>query len=104
MTLFTKTLVFLFITALPAHAGQVTKTHADDRNRNSSLNFESVFESYQPYRHQPVAPWQQSNKRVGEVGGWRTYAREAAESEGAETAPRSGPDASQPAHDHGSAP
>jgi hypothetical protein len=104
MTRFTKTLVFLFIAALPVHAGQVTKTHADDWGRNSSLNFESVFESYQPYRHQSVAPWRQSNKRVGKVGGWSSYAREAAEPEDAEAPPRSSPVASQPAHDHGSAP
>lgn len=104
MTLFTKTLVFLFITALQVHAGQVTETHAVDESRNSSLRFESVFDGYQSYRHQSVAPWKQANERVKEVGGWRAYAREAAEPEDVEASPPSGPDVSQPAHEHGSAP
>lgn len=104
MTVFTHTLAFLFVLTLPVHAGQGTEPHVVDESRNSSLRFESVFDGYQSYRHQSVAPWKESNERVGEVGGWRAYAREAAEPEGSEAPPRSGPDASRPAHDHGSTP
>ncbi|MBU4523824.1 MAG: hypothetical protein KUA37_04085 [Desulfomicrobium sp.] len=104
MTAFTHTLVFLFMLTLPGHAGQGTEPDAADGSRNSSLRFESVFDGYQSYRHQSVAPWKESNERVREVGGWRSYAREAAEPEGPEAPPRSDPDASRPAHDHGSTP
>lgn len=45
------------------------------------LEFESVFDAYRPYRHQAAAPWREANDRVGAIGGWRTYAREAAEQE-----------------------
>ena len=103
MTLFTQTLVFLFFTAFPVNAGQVTKTHATEWVRNSSLKFESVFENYQPYRHQSVAPWSQSNKRVGEAGGRRAYAREAAEQDNLE-APSPSAETLPPVLVHGSTP
>ena len=104
MTAFTNALVLLFMLVLPVLAGQGAEPGAADGSRNSSLRFESVFDGYQSYRHQSVAPWEQSNERVREVGGWRAYAREAAEPEGAEAPPQNGPGVSRPAHDHGSAP
>ncbi len=102
MTAFTNALVLLFMLVLPVQAGQGAELGAADGS--SSLRFESVFDGYQSYRHQPVAPWEQSNERVREVGGWRAYAREAAEPEGAEAPPQNGPGVSRPAHDHGSVP
>lgn len=102
MTAFTNALVLLFMLVLPVHAGQGAEPGAADGS--SSLRFESVFDGYRSYRHQSVAPWEQSNERVREVGGWRAYAREAAEPEGAEAPPQNGPDTSRPAHNHGSAP
>lgn len=34
------------------------------------------FDKYQAWQDEPVQDWRQSNDRVGEVGGWRTYLRE----------------------------
>jgi hypothetical protein len=34
--------------------------------------------NYQRWRDEPVADWRRANDRVGEIGGWRTYLREAA--------------------------
>ncbi len=35
------------------------------------------FDKYQNFRDEPVADWREANDRVGEIGGWRTYLREA---------------------------
>ncbi|MEW5966750.1 MAG: hypothetical protein AB1720_07085 [Pseudomonadota bacterium] len=35
------------------------------------------FKHYQGWRDEPVQDWRAANDRVGEVGGWRTYLREA---------------------------
>lgn len=35
------------------------------------------FKNYQGWRDEPVADWRALNERVGEIGGWRTYLREA---------------------------
>lgn len=35
------------------------------------------FKHYQGWRDEPLRDWRQANERVGEIGGWRTYLREA---------------------------
>ncbi|MBU1395838.1 MAG: hypothetical protein KKE84_06810 [Gammaproteobacteria bacterium] len=37
----------------------------------------TLFKQYQRWRDEPLQDWRQSNERVGEIGGWRTYLREA---------------------------
>jgi hypothetical protein len=44
----------------------------------ASAAYLSVFDSYQPFADEKIAPWKASNDTVGKVGGWRAYAREAA--------------------------
>lgn len=41
--------------------------------------YASVFRAYQPLGEQTVSPWAQTNAVVGAIGGWRAYAREAAQ-------------------------
>lgn len=41
--------------------------------------FSSVFESYQPYTEEKIANWKQANDNTARIGGWRAYAKEAAE-------------------------
>lgn len=38
----------------------------------------SPFETYRRYRDEPVGDWRKANEQVGQIGGWRAYAREAA--------------------------
>lgn len=38
----------------------------------------SAFEGYRPFADEPVADWRTTNDRVGRIGGWQAYAREAA--------------------------
>jgi hypothetical protein len=51
------------------------------------------FERYQAWRDAPLEDWRQANERVGEIGGWRTYLREAQQG-------GDGPDSGQSQHGH----
>jgi hypothetical protein len=44
--------------------------------------YRSVFEGYQPYGESKMVPWKEANDTVGQIGGWRAYAKEAAEGQG----------------------
>lgn len=98
MTAMMRASLLMLALAWPAHAAPGAETPRAAGPEGVVLGYESVFDAYRPYVHQPVAPWRQSNDRVGEVGGWRAYAREAAQPEGAE-----GHAGHAPAntHDHG---
>ena len=48
-----------------------------------AARYRSPFNGYQPYTETPVASWRETNDRVRERGGWRTYAREAREPDAA---------------------
>lgn len=73
--------VLVALLAFPLQAGAAGQRDAAVSPPAEALRFESAFDGYAPYAPQPVAPWRQSNDRVGEVGGWRAYAREAAQPE-----------------------
>lgn len=92
--------VFMLMVWTPA-----VLVHADSFGKEGppALRFDSVFERYRSYEPQFVAPWRQSNDRVGDVGGWRTYSREASEPEDSGAQP-TGSDAPHSGHEHGSAP
>ena len=40
------------------------------------------FSHYQNWRDEPLQDWREANERVGEIGGWLTYLREAQEDKG----------------------
>jgi hypothetical protein len=61
-----------------------------------SSTYRSAFESYRPFRDIDVGSWRAMNDRVGEIGGWRTYAREIAQG-AAESAPAASPSPTAPA-------
>jgi hypothetical protein len=45
----------------------------------AALPYRSVFDGYQPFTDQKVLPWKETNATVEKIGGWRAYAKEAAE-------------------------
>ncbi len=51
---------------------------------SAPIAWRSAFEGYQPYTEAPVANWREANDTVGRIGGWRAYAREAQEAQGAQ--------------------
>ena len=42
----------------------------------TKLQYSSAIGAYQAYADQQVQSWREANDRVGEIGGWRTYAKE----------------------------
>lgn len=38
----------------------------------------SAFDGYKPYTDEPIHPWVPANATVAHIGGWRSYAKEAA--------------------------
>ena len=40
------------------------------------LSYTSAFAGYEAYKEQSVQGWRQANDKVGEIGGWRAYAKE----------------------------
>lgn len=74
--------------------------------------YRSAFGLYRPWQEQALGDWRALNDRVGRIGGWRTYLREAHAPEPASpatmTAPPMEPGATpaapvrpRPGHDHG---
>lgn len=43
------------------------------------LAYPSALAAYKSYAEQPVSSWREANDTVGRIGGWRSYAREAAQ-------------------------
>ena len=56
------------------------------------VGFQSVLEGYKPYTDEKIVNWKAANDSVGQIGGWRTYAKEAAQ-----TSPAQGPTPASPA-------
>ncbi|MET4578233.1 hypothetical protein [Ottowia thiooxydans] len=52
-------------------------TEAPKPTTLTKLSYSSPFETYQGYADQPVQSWRKANDRVGQIGGWRAYAKEA---------------------------
>lgn len=64
----------------------------------SPLPYTSALSAYQAYTDEQVQPWREANERVGRIGGWRTYAKEAARGTSAPQAPVANPHAGQHQH------
>ena len=41
------------------------------------LVYVSVFENYRGWQELPISSWPDVNRTVGEIGGWRSYAKQA---------------------------
>jgi hypothetical protein len=61
-----------------------------------ALEYRSTFEGYKRFDDVKVQPWRDSNTTVGQIGGWRAYAKEAQEP--AASAPGSATPASTDPH------
>ncbi|TXH59059.1 MAG: hypothetical protein E6Q93_09605 [Burkholderiaceae bacterium] len=65
----------------------------------SKLQYVSPLRAYKPYADQPVESWREANDRVGRIGGWRAYAKEAQMGQPAKDAPQDPVKAPTPAAD-----
>ncbi|OZA27226.1 MAG: hypothetical protein B7X93_09410 [Hydrogenophilales bacterium 17-61-9] len=50
---------------------------AETMPMEKSMASSQPFGAYQNWRDEPLQDWREANARVGEIGGWRTYLREA---------------------------
>ena len=69
----------LAVTSLFAQTGVSTAPATTASASAAPPAFSSVFDSYQPYTEEKTANWQQANDNTARIGGWRAYAKEAAE-------------------------
>lgn len=43
----------------------------------TQLQYTSPLRAYQAYADEPIQSWREANDRVGRIGGWRAYAKDA---------------------------
>lgn len=62
----------------------------------SATGYRSAFEGYRSFNDQPLESWRKANDLVGQIGGWRAYAREGQGGPPAGSAPAASGSASAP--------
>jgi hypothetical protein len=79
------------LAATAAQAGHqapaLPQRHANPLDAQAAVppvRHDSAFRHYRGHADEKLAPWKDANDAVGRIGGWRSYAREAAQS-GAQT-------------------
>jgi len=60
-----------------AHAAETMPIATQAMPKDMGMAPASPLSLYQKWRDEPVSDWTQSNDRVGEIGGWLTYLRDA---------------------------
>jgi hypothetical protein len=71
----TTALTFCLVSAVSAQV--VTEPRLPQSALDQGVQFKSSFSEYVPYSEQSIESWREANDRVGEIGGWRAYAKEA---------------------------
>ena len=59
-----------------AFAQTPADTEALQPSLPTKLQYSSAIGAYQAYADQQVQSWREANDRVGQIGGWRAYAKE----------------------------
>lgn len=70
---------FAQVNPAPAEPISNSKTAVVAQAAPTALPYRSVFDGYQPFTDEKMRSWKESNDTVGKIGGWRSYAKEAAE-------------------------
>ncbi|MGV8991482.1 MAG: hypothetical protein ACOH1Q_08800 [Thiobacillus sp.] len=66
-----------------AQAAETLSTATQAMPKEMGMAPDTPLGQYQKWRDEPVSDWTQSNDRVGEIGGWLTYLRDAQQADGA---------------------
>lgn len=77
-------------TASPAKSVAPSSKAADASDPKAivpPLVYRSAFQGYRPNAEAEVGKWKETNDKVGRIGGWRVYAKEAAQPDAAASAP-----------------
>ncbi len=83
--------ISLWVTTAHAQMNPVAPTIMEKAQvtKVTPSGFQSAFEGYKPYTDEKTGNWVNANDRVGKIGGWRVYAKEAREPEPAKGMPGS---------------
>jgi len=65
--------------AAPASASSAAPANPAAASSPTPPEYRSAFEGYQPYTDEKTLSWKEANDRIGSIGGWRVYAKEAQE-------------------------
>lgn len=65
--------------ATPGSASAAAPANPAAAPSPARLEYRSALEGYQSYTDEKLLSWKESNDRVGSIGGWRVYAKEAQE-------------------------
>lgn len=68
-------------TSMPAAAAAARPDSGDPRASVPPVSYRSAFAGYRPNVEEKVGSWKDANDRVGRIGGWRAYAKEARQPE-----------------------
>jgi hypothetical protein len=71
------TIALTFFSVSVVTAQVVTEPRLPQSASEVGVQFKSSFSEYVPYSEQSIESWREANDRVGEIGGWRVYAKEA---------------------------
>lgn len=83
----------LLSTSAMAQIAVAGQTGATEAGLPTRLHYQSAFSGYQPDADPSLQSWREANERVGRIGGWRAYAREAATAQPAQGTPAVDPHA-----------
>jgi len=68
--------------ATPATPAAATTTAPAAPSPQAASTYRSAFDGYRRFTDEPVKSWKEANDNVGRIGGWKTYAKEAAAESG----------------------
>jgi len=66
----------------PATPAAATTTAPGAPSPRAASTYRSAFDGYRRFTDEPVKSWKDANDNVGRIGGWKTYAKEAAAESG----------------------
>ena len=70
---------FAQVNPAPSESISNSKTAVVAQAAPTALPYRSMFDGYQPFTDEKMRSWKDSNETVEKIGGWRAYAKEAAE-------------------------
>jgi len=78
-TIFYELIKPLAIAACLISSSQVAQSQTAEKAMRSELvvNYRSPIADYKPYVDEKIISWKAANDKVGQIGGWRAYAKEA---------------------------
>ena len=88
-----RTLLPLIVSLLGGAAVAQTTSESIKPLLPTKLQYTSPLKAYQAYADEPVQSWREANDRVGRIGGWRTYAKDASTDEPVKAEPAANPHA-----------